>query len=243
MVDLDSISIENNDNQISIKTKSYPVVHHFYHIYCGVDYAGREGSWIPAVDLHLNAIKEYGLVDHMSTMHVGLVGDDHHRIHAQQFIKDHGINFTVVSESVSGFEQVTQNQLYKFAQTNNGHVLYAHTKGSFNFNDMNNNWQKSMTYLNVVKWRECVDQLKNHDAVGAYWYDFSNDAARMGPHTGQKWFAGTFWWANLNRIRDIGHGPTEYTRWDAEVWIGQIPDISIYNLAPGGAAGELIEWV
>jgi len=33
-----------------------------------------------------------------------------------------------------------------------------------------------------------------------------------------------------------------HSRWDAEVWIGQIPNISIYNLAPGAAAGELIEW-
>ena len=46
----------------------------------------------------------------------------------------------------------------------------------------------------------------------------------------------------LNRIKDIGHGPTMNSRWDAEVWIGKVPEMSVYSLSDGGAAGELIEW-
>jgi len=217
---------------LDLYIEELPQIHHFYHIYCGFDYANREDSWKPSLSVHLKSLKEYGLTDHISTIHVGIVGNDNHRKHVQDFITEHEINFTVVAESTSGFEQVTQNELYKFAQTNDGYILYAHTKGSFNMNQQNSDWCKSMTYFNVVRWRDCVARLSKFDAVGCNWFDFSGQSPPHlgGPHVGQKWFAGTFWWSKLNRIRDIGHGPTMQTRWDAEVWIGQMPNISAYNI-------------
>jgi len=214
-----------------IPNNIYPI-HHFYHIYCGFDYAGKEDSWKLPLENHLIALKQSGLNNYINTMHIGLVGNDNHRQHAKDFISQHEINFTVVAESINGFEQVTQDQLYNFAQTNNGYILYAHTKGSFNLNQQNIDWCKSMTYFNIIKWRDCVARLNQFDAVGCNWFDFSGQSPSHlgGPHVGQRWFAGTFWWSKLNRIRDIGRGPTHYTRWDAEVWIGQIPNIDSYNI-------------
>lgn len=219
-------------------------LYHFYHIYCGKDGSGNYDSWVTPVETHIKALKDYELHDSLSGMYVGLVGDDANRQHAKNFLDYHNINYTVIAEENSGWEQVTQNKLWDFAQSNDGYVLYAHSKGSFNLSVLNSNWMRSMTYYNVVQWKECVAHLKDHDAVGAYWYDFSNDPSpAIGqPHKGQRWFAGTYWWSKLNSIKQINHGPTMHSRWDAEVWIGQIPNISIYNLAPGAAAGELIEW-
>ena len=232
MVDLESISIEQDNNSAVIKVKSYPPLHHFYHIYCGNNYAEQDGAWISPVTLHIEALKSSGLLNYINTVQIGLVGLHHQRDQAKQLLLDSGINHVVVVEAESGWEQVTQVPLYNFAQTNNGYVLYAHTKGSFNNTDQNIGWCKLMTDATVVNWRNCLEKLEHVDAVGRDWHDFSQQHGPHlgGPHVGQKWFAGTFWWAKLNRIKDIGHIPTMHTRWDAEVWIGQIPDITVHNI-------------
>lgn len=219
-------------------------LYHFYHIYCGVDANGNNDSWVTPVETHIKALKDYDLYNSLSGIYIGLVGDDTNRQHAKNFLDYHEIKYNIVAEENNGWEQITQNKLWEFAQSNDGYILYAHSKGSFNVNILNSNWMRSMTYYNVVKWKECIDHLYQYDAVGAYWYDFSKTSSpTLGqPHTGQRWFAGTYWWSKLNRIKDIGHPPTMESRWDAEVWIGQIPNISIYNFAQGESAGELIEW-
>ena len=219
-------------------------LHHFYHIYCGLDSLGAHSSWVTPVETHIKALKKYGLHNKLAGMYVGLVGRDEDRQHVKNFLDYHKIKYELVAESDSGWEQVTQDKLWDFSQLNDGRILYAHSKGSFNTSVLNSNWMRSMTYYNIVKWKDCIKHLDDYDAVGAYWYDFSNDSKpTLGqPHTGQKWFAGTYWWSKLNRIKDIGHGPTMNSRWDAEVWIGKVPEMSVYSLSDGGAAGELIEW-
>lgn len=230
-------------DNVSHETK----LHHFYHIYCGIDCYGQMNSWRESVSIHMDAIQKHGLIHKLETIHIGLVGGPQERENVKEYLTSINIPFTIVAEQDSGFEQVTQDQLFNFAHENEGHVLYAHTKGSHNFTDQNRSWCKSMIYFNVVIWEEAIRQLKKVDAVGCHWHDFSNQYASHlgGPHTGQRWFAGTFWWSKLNRIRDIGHPPTNGSRWDAEVWIGQMPDITVYdfNRADGPYPGEIVtEW-
>jgi hypothetical protein len=123
--------------------------------------------------------------------------------------------------------------MYEFSQLNNGYVLYGHSKGSYNFNNQNRDWCKSMIYFNIVKWEDAVEKLNTNDAVGCYWFDFTGQVGPGGPHTGQRWFAGTFWWSKLELIKTI-NPPTMFSRWDAEVWIGKIPNIKIYDITNSG---------
>jgi hypothetical protein len=221
-------------------------MYHFYHLYCGTNAYGQEECWKESVGIHMNALRHYGLIDHLSGIYVGLVGQYDQRQAAKEFLTDNDIIFNVVEECDYGFEQVTQNKLYDFSHHNDGYILYGHSKGSFNFTDQNRSWCKSMIYFNIVRWQEAISYLTDVDAVGCDWHDFSNqDATHIGkPHTGQRWFAGTYWWSKLNRIKDIGHEPTMHTRWDAEVWIGQMPDIKIYNMtrADGPTPHWVTEW-
>lgn len=221
--------------------------HHFYHIYCGTNAAGEERTWIPILELHIQSLQQSNLINHLNTIHIGLVGLPHQRQEVKEFLSEKGVLYTVVAESDRGWEQETQNKLYEFAQDNEGYVLYAHTKGGFNLTEQNINWRKSMTYFTIIQWEHCIEKLADVDAVGCYWFDFSGQSPPHlgGPHVGQRWFAGTFWWSKLNRIKDIGHGPTMQTRWDAEVWIGQIPGVQVYD--PAGPETEhhnaiITEW-
>lgn len=207
-------------------------MHHFYHIYCGSNASQKENDWIPIVQLHIESLKTSQLINKLDTIHIGLVGLPHQRQQVKDFLSENNISHTVVDEADHGWEQLTQNKLYEFAELNDGNILYAHTKGGFNVTEQNINWRKSMTYFNVIKWKDCIEKLSDVDAVGCHWHDFSGQSPPHlgGPHVGQRWFAGTFWWSKLNKIREIGHGPTMQTRWDAEVWIGQIPNISVYDI-------------
>lgn len=221
-------------------------LYHFYHLYCGKDINGQEDSWKESIGLHIKALKEYELVNYIKDIKIGLVGEDYERQKAKDFLIQQEISFDIIAEELYGYEQVTQNILYNFSQFNNGYILYGHSKGSFNFTDQNRSWCKSMIYFNVVKWKEAIEYLHNVDAVGCDWHDFTNQSAAHlgGPHTGQRWFAGTYWWSKLERIKDIGHGPTLQSRWDAEVWIGQIPNISVYNItrSDGPTPNWITEW-
>jgi len=208
-------------------------LHHFYHIYCGLNSIGQKDAWKESVGIHIDSIKNYGLIDKLKTIHIGLVGPEIDRNEVKIFLNEKGINYTIVDEADRGWEQLTQNKMHEFAQLNNGYVLYGHSKGSYNFNNQNRDWCKSMIYFNIVKWQDAVEKLNTHDAVGCYWFDFSGQVGPGGPHTGQRWFAGTFWWSKLELIKGI-NPPTMLSRWDAEVWIGKILNINIYDITNSG---------
>jgi len=208
-------------------------LYHFYHIYCGPNFIGQKDTWKESVGIHIDSIKNYGLIDKLKTIHIGLVGPEIDRNEVKIFLNEKGINYTIIDEKDHGWEQLTQNKMYEFSQLNNGYVLYGHSKGSYNFNNQNRDWCKSMIYFNIVKWEDAVEKLNTNDAVGCYWFDFTGQVGPGGPHTGQRWFAGTFWWSKLELIKTI-NPPTMFSRWDAEVWIGKIPNIKIYDITNSG---------
>ena len=208
-------------------------IYHFYHIYCGPNSVGNRGAWKESVETHINALKEYKLLDRLKTIHIGLVGPEQDRIHCIEYLNSTGVNYTIIDQANNGWEQLTQNKLHDFAQSNDGYVLYAHSKGSYNFNNQNRDWCKSMIYFNIVKWEDAIEKLNSNDAVGCYWFDFTGQVGPGGPHTNQRWFAGTFWWSKLELLRQIDP-PTMLSRWDAEVWVGKIPNIKVYDITNSG---------
>jgi len=199
-------------------------LHHFYHIYCNE-------NWNQIVPFHIECLNKYGLLDSLESFKIGLVGNLEYRNIVKHFLDSKNINFEIVDESNDGWEQVTMNKLYEFSQNNDGYILYAHSKGAVNNGEQNRQWRKSMTWHNIVKWKEAVDKLKDCDAVGCHWHDFTKQQSSTlgGPHTGNCWFAGTFWWSKLDLLRQIGP-PKMTSRYDAEVWIGNIRHIKKMNI-------------
>lgn len=213
-----------------VKIKTY----HFYHIYAG--------AWHEPVRFHFEMLKKHGLLNRLDGIYIGIVGPASERNNVINYLNTLEIPYTIVDQSREGWEQITQNKLHEFAQHHDGYVLYAHTKGSANPAEHQTNWRMSMTYFTVVKWKNALKKLKNHDAVGCYWIDASNNTVPGlgGPHVNQKWFAGTFWWSKLELLRTIPP-PQMGSRWDAEVWIGKIPNINIFDFDRGRPAGAIID--
>lgn len=184
-------------------------LYNFYHIYA-------DGVWPIPLAEYIDALKTSRLDTNLTSLYVGIVGSPINRANVIEALKDSGINFTIVAEADTGWEQVTLNKLYEFSQVNDGLVLYSHTKGASDPSPINVAWRRSMVKFLVYGWSSVMRYFKNADAVGCHWLTPERD---LHPHP-FPFFAGTFWWATLSYVRTLGY-PDTTSRWDAEIWIGK----------------------
>lgn len=186
---------------------------HFYHVYA-------DGQWQPAVNEHIRALQTSDMLRHLNDLYLGLIGTPANRIEVVRQFHTAGIYPQVAAEAAEGWEQITLEALRKRAAATDDVVLYAHSKGSANISDMNTAWRKSMTYYNVIQWRQNLTHLQTADCVGCHWIQ-----------DGQ-FFGGNYWWANTSYIKTLP--PLDYTsRYHAEIWIGQNPDQKKHDTNPG----------
>lgn len=202
------------------------LIHHFYHIYA-------DGQWREPVDEHFQTASKYHLLGALSSLQIGIVGSLENRASVIAYLDQLGLVYDIVDEQETGWEQVTQNKLWEFAQDHDGYVLYAHTKGASNKSKLNDAWRRSICFYNVVNWRKASSLLNENDIVGCHWL---NDWDNF-------FFGGNYWWANLSHIRKLNL-PNSGTRFDAEVWIGQTNQIKVCDMNPGWPTQELFttEW-
>jgi len=185
------------------------MIHHFYHIYAA-------GQWQQPVQEHVRALR-MGLLEHLDTFAIGLVGSESECNQVKEYLRSEGLNFTIAAEERTGWEQVTQIPMWEFCQDHDGVVLYAHTKGAYDPNNVNVRWRRSMTYWNVINWADCIEKLKTHEMVGCHWI---YPMLSMPEHViGNPMFAGTFWWARCELVRTFMKPPLTH-RHEAEGWIG-----------------------
>jgi hypothetical protein len=199
------------------------MIYNFYHIFA-------DGLWQTPVTEYLEALKTSGLYDNLKSFNIGIVGSPENRQEVIKFLNDNKINYTVVNQADSGWEQVTQDKLYEFATNTDGYVLYSHTKGSSHSSNLNNEWRRNMVYFTVTKWKEAINKLKTHLAVGSHWLS----KHKYPKVVGHSFFGGTFWWTTLENLRNLGPPPKD-NRYGAEYWIGLNidNDSKIHDMCPG----------
>lgn len=158
-----------------------------------------------------------GLYDQLDTFAIGIVGRPEKRKEVINCLNTLDIKYTVCAEADTGWEAVTQQPMHDFAQTNDGLILYAHTKGAANNHEVNTRWRRSMTYWCVIRWADCVEKLKECDTVGNHWiYPTIN----MPEHKfGNPMYAGTFYWCRAELMRTWMRVPLTH-RFESEGWIG-----------------------
>lgn len=182
------------------------MIHHFYHIYA-------DGAWQEPVSEHLRALK-MGLYENLTTFKIGIVGSPENREKVKAFID---LKFEVAAEADIGWEQVTMIPMWEFCQTNEGLMIYAHTKGASSPVDVNIRWRRSMTYWNILKWQDAVEKLKTHGAYACHWLQPS---INMPEHKLGNWMAaGTFFWTHCNLMKEWPK-PALTHRHEAEGFIG-----------------------
>ena len=125
------------------------------------------------------------------------------------------------------FERLAIFAIEKYAQQNEGFVLYLHSKGVSDPNSLiKTNWRQLMMRELVEKWADCLLKLPYYDIIGVDWRD-------APPH-----FSGNFWYAKTNYLRKLkdfkqfyedSHvrflDPFDSKRLSCEFWIGSSNEI------------------
>lgn len=190
-------------------------LHHFYHVYA-------DGAWYDPLVEHIDALTRFGLYDALNTLHFGIVGRSDAISDVKRIIAERIACFEVCAEVPTGWEQETLEPLWKFTQSNDGLVSYAHTKGASRSNPIDHPWRRSMEFFNFVHWQRPVEALTNGYLVaGCHWFYGGLDQNPVYGTGGM--FGGTFWWTHCHLLRQNA-APGRASRYEAEHWIGQITE-------------------
>jgi hypothetical protein len=168
----------------------------------------QHGNWQKIFNEQIDLIRKSGLYDACESMHIGING-----FYTPNF-NDSKILYKI--NDMQDFEEgPTLLSVSDFAQNNPDHkILYLHSKGVTKNNKKVSDWRDLMNYFMIESWEECINYLKNFDAVGC---NYSEDTwLGYHPH-----FSGNFWWANASYINELDDSMlTSSLRWDREFWIG-----------------------
>ena len=204
---------------------------HYYHIYCG-----GGGQWQLIMHQHMMALCNYGLIEQLDEIRVGIVGPPDQRKVVKEILDNSLVaaKIKVVVTRTNAWEQATLTEMYKASQTEDAAYLYAHTKGGSDPSLVKQMWCRSMIFFNIVAWERTLVELEKVDAVGCHWLcteQFPEIRDHNNPD-GYPYFAGNFWWAKSSHIRELGE-PVREHRWQAEHWIGKREGMTVYDPNPG----------
>jgi hypothetical protein len=190
---------------------------------------------------HMMALCNYGLIERLDEIRVGIVGPPDQRKAVKEILDNSLIKdkVKVVVTRTNAYEQATLTEMYKASQDEDAVYLYAHTKGASDPSLINQLWNRSMTFFNVVAWERCLQLLEGVDAVGCHWItkeQFPHMADANNPE-GFPYFGGTYWWAKSSHIKELGE-PVRDNRWQAEHWIGKKPDTKVHDTNAGWPSPE-----
>ena len=204
---------------------------HYYHIYCG-----GGGQWQLIMHQHMMALCNYGLIEQLDEIRVGIVGPPEQRKVVKEILDNSLVaaKIKVVVTRTNAWEQATLTEMYRASQTEDAAYLYAHTKGGSDPSLIKQMWCRSMIFFNIVAWERTLVELEKVDAVGCHWLcteQFPEIRDHNNPD-GYPYFAGNFWWAKSSHIRELGE-PVREHRWQAEHWIGKREGMTVYDPNPG----------
>ena len=121
--------------------------------------------------------------------------------------------------------------LYK-NQNENTKICYFHTKG-FSYNPLPApiaNWIRYSDLHIINYWVERLQELENHDISGGWLFKPDEETRKAGEPDNRKTFAGHFWWANSNYIKNLEPLTKEIQKGRGEFWLMDNPDVKIYEI-------------
>ena len=177
-------------------------------------------NWREIVKKIFDRIRSSGLYDKIESVRYTLLGD--FECLNDEMFKDPKFHNIVYSPQLDLYESVTLNKLWYAAQQEEEfNVLYLHSKGvSYNGkNDTITKWVEYLTYFNIDRYADCLEQLKDNDVVGVNIYNF------IMLH-----YSGNFWWSKSSYIKKSTQYCFQYTYNAPEYWITLSREGSYVNI-------------
>ncbi len=210
-------------------------IRHYYHVYAA-------GGWSAPVREHIEAL---GRSQFGGEIRIGLAGPEQDRFRAREMITmqlaESGLPAPAEwIEADTGFEQVTLARLSTDMHQLPGEfaVLYAHTKGAFSGDPLNEPWRRSMTAYVVAGWRDCAALLEaGYETAGCHWLTPEKDDDPPRYPVTTPMYGGNFWMARASYLRRLPPPGCDY-RHQAEEWIG-LGAPRAADLLPGWPSAKL----
>jgi hypothetical protein len=183
----------------------------------------------------IDNIKESGIIEHCHSINFIVNGDKD--ILVIEDIPKSNIIYTGRDTSVCEF--MTLDKIWKDSKdaVNNNNdltILYLHTKGVSRTSDNIKDWTRLLTYFNVTKWEDRIEEIDSYDCTGINLSgsldDLYSHPSDWGYTKTPVCYAGNFWWSKASHIAKLNN-PIEWApdknflRWRmmCEMWVCSYP--------------------
>jgi len=177
-------------------------VYVFYHLAC-------MGNWQEVYTEQMKLLQQNGF----KGVNITILGKDEEAETAITTGEGIGLEMNVIFHDVklTHFETPAFIAIEAYAKEHKGYVLYLHSKGVSNPDDIaKTKWRRLMMRELVERWESCMLQLPNYDAIGVNWRD-------MPPVSH---FCGNFWYASTNYLRKLADFKYYYDHPRYQIWDG-----------------------
>ncbi|MCW1912908.1 class I SAM-dependent methyltransferase [Luteolibacter sp. GHJ8] len=185
----------------------------------GFIHVAAVNHWREILTSQLRKLRQSGLLDETTKIHVGLVGAGRTTAAEVESFSDK-IEILYDDKDLGAFEFPTLIALQNFCDGFEGDVWYLHTKGSVNLRDNQHSWRSRMEDFVIFKHRLARAKLEQgYVAAGG----FANPDPR--------WHVpGNFWWARSDYVRGLPRLADFdlQNRYEAERWIACTGPEDIY---------------
>ncbi len=179
-------------------------------------------NWMEILYEQTDKIIISGLYEKVDKIYVGLVGPP---IELSPELPKK-FNFMFHMENPEIGESLTLAMLHQKSKTFDGCIFYIHSKGaSRNSPQHQVDWRNYMEYFLIDQPKIVLKELEKVDCVGVNWHilEGTSKSKMYGKLVFQPTttcFAGNFWWANSEYIRNLPNLFPIKGRFDSEFWIG-----------------------
>jgi hypothetical protein len=185
----------------------------------------------------LNRIKESKLYDNCDQINL-IINGDINSINVD--LNDSKYKVWNKYKDTSLHEFPTLDLIWKHSQTEEFNVLYLHTKGVSRNHTYINDWTNYLSYFNINKWENRLNDLIENDCTGVDLKGNSDDIDSHPMYWGYgkapKHYSGNFWWSKSSHIKKLLNPmswvpDTNWTRWRMmnEMWVCQLSESKYYN--------------
>jgi len=140
-----------------------------------------------------------------------LLGSDEDRNWVDSVSRELNMDVKVIfqEQELTNFERPAMLAIEDFARRYEGFVLYLHSKGVSNPNDLIKvKWRRLMLRELIDNWESCMLQLPNYDVIGVNWRE-------MPPVSH---FCGNFWYASTQYLRTLADFRQYYENPRYQIW-------------------------
>lgn len=196
-------------------------------------------DWKSIVNDQFNTLHSSGILDVCEKVYITFLGSREDQI---SWLLDKHDKFTLYnySNNLLHYERLCLMSLRDWSQDNKANVLYIHNKGASRRPEESEypniwEWRKMMEYFLIERYEDCLEYLKEYDAVGSLLID-QGTHLQISDEKHKKHFSGNFWWSKTDYLKTL---PTlahinmslHKAYWLCERWLlHRYPDVKIKEL-------------